>query len=325
MNLIYIRQILTLLLIVYCATIFSQEEIPKKKLADVDFNGLMQLGWKYNGQPDVLPNNEFIARRLRLGVKVNYHYNLETQLEVDLTDDDILKDAKIIFGADSDFQITLGKHKMPFSRERLTSVKKLFFTDRAKTISEMDDLNYAGRDFGLSAKYYYDFNDDASANFSVSIFNGNGGNLSGDNNNSKTFVERIEFDSDDDFEIGLSAAHKNDSLTANYISATGIDFKFEENDFTFLAEMAFAKKENGKVPGGYFFTLNYKPDDWHASVRIERFFKDLKNGIDKTVIASLSLVSEVHKDIKYSFEVSGIDEENAKIYFEYFITAEFAF
>lgn len=320
-----LNKILILLFFACTTGVFSQEEIPKKKLPDVDFSGFMQLGWKYNGEPEAFPNNEFIARRLRLGVKANYRYNLETQLEVDLADNDILKDAKIIFGADSDFQLTLGKHKMPFSRERLTSVKKLFFTDRAKTISEMDELNYSGRDFGLSAKYYYDFNDDLSANFSASIFNGNGGILSGDNNNSKTFVERIEFDSDDDFEIGFSAAHKNDSLTANYISATGIDFKFELNDWIFLAEAAFAKKENGKSPGGYFFTLDYKPDDWRASFRLERYFKDFKTGIDKTGIATLSLASEAHKNIKYSFEVSGIDEENAKIYFEYFIAAEFAF
>lgn len=318
------RNFLILLLFIFSANIFSQEEIPKKKFPDVDFSGFMQIGWKYNGEADALSNNEFIARRLRLGVEAKYAHYFKTEFEVDLTDEDILKDAKIIFGTDSDFQMTLGKHKMPFSRERLTSVKKLFFTDRTKIISEIDELNYAGRDFGLSAEYDHDFNDDFDAKITASIFNGNGGKIKGDNNNSKTFAERIELDFGA-LEFGFSASHKNDSLTAKYISATGIDFRFKENDWTLLAEFASAKKENGKIPGGYFFTIDYKPAEWSASIRFEQFFKDFKNGIDKINIASLSFASEALKNIKYSLELSGIDEENNKLYLEIFVVAEFSF
>ncbi len=299
------------------------EAIPKPKYPDTDFSSLLQLGWKYSSEKNNLSNNEFIARRLRLGVETKLSSYINSEVEIDLTDDDILKDAKVIL-KNSDFRLTIGKHKIPFSQERLTSVKKLFFTDRAKTISEIDELNYAGRDFGLSSEYSFSPTKKFEAKIIAGMFNGNGGRITGDNNNSKTFAERIELDYNN-FKVGLNASHKNDSLTAKYISANGFDFRFKEEEWIFLGEFAYAKKENGKLPGGYFLTLNYQPDDWSASLRFENYYKNINDTVERTNIIGVALESEVFKYIKYSIELSRVDEKNIGSYFEFMILTHVSF
>jgi hypothetical protein len=268
----------------------SGKQIPeeRQKYPDIKIKGMVQPVWNYDFRAGQLPNNEFVLKRTRAGVEVNITKYLNAEIEVDLTDSELIKDAKFDFEINRFVKLSAGKRKIPFSRERLTSVKKLIFVDRSKIVKEIEDIGYAGRDIGANLDWLFYTSRTLEVEFSAGVYNGTAGSLEGDLNNSKNFAQRLEINYQKDFSIGLNSSQRLDSITAKYFVANGVDFFVKPIKQLYIdGEALIGKRQNGKLTGGGYLTAEYEIGDFLIGFRFEKYFKDINTNIEsRDVITS---------------------------------------
>lgn len=323
----YIRIYFIILSTTFSISLLNGQDIEDsssgKKYPQFKFGGLIQSEWSYDFRSDQIPNNEFLLARTRVGVKAKISENLSIEIEADLSDDELIKDAKFEYEFNQYISITAGKHKMPFSMERLTSVGKLIFIDRSKTVREIEDLKYSGRDIGLSLHgLLFDFNR-IELEYSVGVFNGTAGDLKGDYNNSKSFAQRLVLNFQKYFSLGFNSSQKLDSVTAKYFVANGVDFIFKPiKNLYFDGEGLIGKKPNGELTGGAYVTAEYEFGDFKIGARFEKYFKDIHDNENSCQLISSKLEWKPKKNIRVQTNLVNIREFDVPSYNEFFISTQ---
>jgi len=243
-------------------------------------SGFVQPIYKVETSNNKIPANEFLINRFRLGISGKYSDWTEAEIEIDPLDKNLVKDAFINFAPFQNISLSIGRQKIPFSRERLTSFKNIQYFERPKFVKEFDGLAYAGRDIGLVANFNTKI-EKINVNLSAGIFNGNKGDLNGDYNNSKTFAQRLEI-KHRDFSFGFNSAQKFDSLSSKYFVANGFDFEIEViKNLKLSSEFLIGKKNSNTLTGGEFIALEYALNDFLFGTRFSQYFSNInKNAIN---------------------------------------------
>lgn len=271
--------------------------------------GFLQPIYLINFSDQNKPNNEFKLNRVRLGIEGKISDFITGEVEIDPTESvELIKDAKIEISLLNDLAITIGRHKIPFSLERLTSVKNLPYIERTKIVKELEQLGYAGRDLGLTAIYKIKQN---SIDFKIStgVFNGNQGNPSGDLNNSKTFAERLEISHSKDFSIGINSAQRVDSISAKYFVANGVDLRLKIlKDLFFHSEMLYGKKDAEKTIAGFYSGIEFSLKDFIFGARFSQYYKDINKQASNFVEAKI----DWNPVKKFRLQINWLSEEIRK-------------
>lgn len=237
--------------------------------------GFVQPIYRLRLSNNQFPNNEFLINRFRFGAKSKLNDWINAEIEIDPLDKNFIKDAKIDFDLNQKISLSFGRQKMPFSRERLTSVKDIQYIERSKVVKEFDDLAFAGRDIGLIVSYDTKI-ERIKVNLSAGIFNGNKGDLNGDNNNSKTYAQRLEINYKK-ISFGINSTQKFDSLTSKYFVANGFDFEIEiVNNLSLSSEFLLGRKNSNTLTGGEYFSIEYKVSEFIFGIRFSQYFSNLK-------------------------------------------------
>lgn len=258
--------------LIIVVSLFAQKEA----LKTTSVFGFFQPLYQMNLSNSSIPNNEFKLNRIRVGIENRFSNWLKGEIELDPLEQVIIKDAIIELKVLDELEISFGRQKIPFSFERLTSVKSIPFFERSKIVKELDQLGYCGRDVGVQVSYIKNF-DNIKFNLIAGVFNGNSGIPSGDNNNSKSFGERLEISSGKSIRIGINSSQKIDSISAKYFVANGFDFSVKVlKNITLTSEFLYGKKNSQTTIGGYYTLLEYNLDDFTFGIRFNQYFKDVK-------------------------------------------------
>lgn len=289
----------------FIITLFFIYQLNAQKLVKVNptVSGLVQPIYQIELSNNKISDNEFLVKRFRFEISSKFSDWTKTEIEIDPLDKGLVKDAFIKFELFQTLNLTIGRQKIPFSKERLTSVKNIQYFERTKVVKEFDNFAYAGRDIGLIAESKTKIKK-FNVNFSAGIFNGNKGDLNGDYNNSKTFAQRLELNHKN-FTFGINSAQKFDSLSSKYFVANGLDFEIEViKNLTFSTEFLLGRKNSNKLLGGEYFALGYALNDFLFGVRFSQYFSDIKKSAtnyfeakfdykpDKTIRISINWLGE---------------------------------
>ncbi|MGB9663358.1 MAG: porin [Ignavibacteria bacterium] len=263
---------ITLFTFLISAQIFAQ----KIGNTNTTLEGFVQPIYKLQLSNNKFTHNEFLINRFRLGAKSKINDRFDAVIEIDPLDQNLLvKDAKIGFNLNQNFTLYFGRQKIPFSRERLISVKNIQYFERTKVVKEFNDLAFAGRDIGLLASFYTKI-EKIKVNLTAGIFNGNKGDLDGDYNNSKTYAQRLEINYKN-LSFGINSTQKFDSLTSKYFVANGFDFEIDLIDnLSFSSEILLGRKDSSTMTGGEYFSIEYKINDFVFGTRFSQYFSNIK-------------------------------------------------
>ncbi len=262
--------LISFIIVIAFTNIYAQNEKSFKTF------GLLQPVYRFNLSSSTHPNNEFYLNRVRLGIESKVLNSSKAELELDPLDPLLVKDASIKFNLSKNFDLKIGKFKKPFSLERLTSVKDLPFLERTKIVRELDDLDYCGRDIGIQVAYSANSNL-IDLKILAGVFNGNTRSLKGDNNNSKSFAQRLELSSGKIFSVGINSSQKFDSLSGEYITANGFDFVIKATkNLTFASEFLIGKKNSSTSLAGFYSLIEYEISDLTLGIRFSQYYKDIK-------------------------------------------------
>lgn len=286
--------------------IYSQDETENKK----ELFGLIQPAFVYYFEPNKIPNNEFKLYRTRMGFISKISQSISGQIEIDPIDPQIIKDAKIKISPSKFFSIVFGRQKIPFSLERMTSVKDLIFIDRAKIVKEMDDLGYCGRDLGIILSTDFSLSS-YTFNFNFGVFNGTQNLNSGDNNNSKTFAQRLTIRKSKNFSFGINSTQRFDSASSIYFVGNGFDLSYSPwKNFTITSEVLYGRKTSTSLIGGTYLGFYYKFGELNFGLRYSKYYKNIDLKGENYIQSKIDW--QLNKKFKFIFnyELSYINLKN---------------
>lgn len=270
--------------------------------------GFLQPLYQVNLTNNIIPNNEFKINRVRLGIVRKFSDWLESEIELDPLDKILIKDAVIKINALNEIEISIGRQKMPFSYERLTPVKNIPFIERSKIVKELDQLGYCGRDVGVQFAITKKMID-LDFSLMAGIFNGNAGLPDGDNNNSKSFTERIEISKGKFFKAGFNSSQRADSISAKYFIANGFDFSIRlMKEIKITSEILYGKKNSQTSIGGFYSMAEYEVNDFLFGLRFSQYYKDVKKSATNFYEAKIDF--QLLKTLKVQFNFIG-EEKNS--------------
>lgn len=204
---------------------------------------------------------------------------------------------------------------MPFLLKYLASIKDLIFIDKAKIVKEMDDLGYCGRDLNDSfLTNFYISNINIELNFG--IFNGNKNFSTEDNNNSKTFVQRLTIKKYKNFTFGINSSQKVDSISTNFFIGNGIDLSYTPwKNFTITSEILYGRKSSKSLIGGAYLGFDYKIKKFNLGLRYSKYYKNLELSGEDFVQSKIDWHLNKKFKLIFNYEVSHstIQKFNSKL------------
>lgn len=159
--------------------------------------GLVQT--EYEGFAQKTVNNTFLLHRARLDVKgdITSDWSYEIYTEFAGANPKLL-DAYTTYKVADYLKFSAGQFKIPFSLENLYSDSQLEFIDRAQVVNALaarsSDVigNQNGRDIGFQVSgAFAKVNGAYLFDYSLGVFNGNGYDVTTDNNNHKDLAGRL--------------------------------------------------------------------------------------------------------------------------------------
>jgi len=209
--------------------------------------------------------NGISLENMRFALSGNLDQKWHYQVQVNFVNVPLLLDANLSYKINQSVGVKIGRFKTPFSKEYLTSAAAIDFVNRSQVITQLAP----GRQLGLQLAGSF-FN--SMLHYQVGMFNGNQGNVSGNNNNAFLYTGRISFmknnaDSHMGVEIGLNAAISQDRdllVLSTHFSGErrliGGDIRAQFGSLLMAGEYVHADLD-GITPGGYYGTLGWALDN----------------------------------------------------------------
>jgi hypothetical protein len=176
-------------------------------------SGLLNMRYQYSDEDK--SSNSFDIRRVRLYLKGEITPSIKYRVTTELTNKPKILDAYLNWHLTDVFNIKAGEFDIPFSLENPYSTYALEMIENSTVITKLsgyDDvagISANGRDIGVSCHGKFLLIENYNMfEYSMGFFNGNGINVS-DNNNSKDFAGTLSIRPLED--ITLSASHYNGS------------------------------------------------------------------------------------------------------------------
>ncbi|MCA9735589.1 hypothetical protein KC799_25860, partial [candidate division KSB1 bacterium] len=243
--------------VLFTATAVNAQEIELSNAKSWEVSGKVQL--QHEADTKAKTNDDktmqgFRIRRARLQVKAKLTKQINTELQIDVRDNNPeLKDAIGELELAGDTYLRFGQFKVPLWREELRSSSKLMLIERSDAAEFLVDNYLSSRHIG--AEFGGEIGD--VVEFAVNYSNGSGqgeredagANKSNDVNNGKLIVGRINLDFNKNIEVGVSAARnelgrkigQNDNTGP--VSVVAPDFKLsadirEKMEVTFEGNLA---------------------------------------------------------------------------------------
>lgn len=194
------RFMIGMMLLAFPLCIKAQE--PEKQIDRTPkISGFVQGHYQLDADKDfTLKSNTLRMRRVRMSVDGNLSQNVSYKIQGDWVCSPILVDAYIKIKACPEFAVQVGQFKTPFTLESPINPVNLEIFDYGETVKALsgyDDVcgvGKQGRDIGVMATgslFKLDDKDFSLIDYSFGVFNGNGINIT-DNNNRKDIVGRLE-------------------------------------------------------------------------------------------------------------------------------------
>lgn len=219
--------------------VWGEENVVSEK-SKVIFSGRLHAQFHTSNVKAVPSNSSFFVRRARLTAEYeNMPGTLAAEVQYDLGEGDAdLKSGLVDLRLSPRFNIMLGQYKKPFSLWEQTSSRKIAVIERANSIMGSkgkssnhlleDDGLYAGRDIGAMLHGEAD-----KVEYYLGVFNGNGSNTEGDDDDGKLVVGRIVINSLKDLAFGASVARRAVSSYADPVRQVTASANFEAFEFDF--------------------------------------------------------------------------------------------
>ena len=217
--------------------------------------------------------NGFSLANARLSVRGTLDHGFSYVVQAGFTSDPVILDARISYAFSPAFIIDAGMFKAPFSAELLISTPSIDFVNRSQVVSTLAP----GRQVGVGFRGQ---TPSGVLRYRAGIFNGNGRQLSGNDNNAFLYAARlvvVPMLTSGNIEIGGSIAYSEDDLPA--FSGTrllvGGDFRWTYQRLLLSGEAIYADVdfENGsqRQPFGYQATVGYmiRPDRHQVLTRLD--------------------------------------------------------
>ena len=263
-------------------------------------SGYVQVQWIDDFRSGAYPTYTFELRRLRLRFQ---YVPSDIGACVELACDGLeptVEDAYIQYQVMTELRFVAGLHKMPFSREELTSGSKLLMIEHALTTDTFGDYGYLGHDIGLAVE------GDLlrqRLGYAVGVYNGNGGRLSRDRNNAKQFCERLTYQATKGLSLGVSGTQRNDSLTGTPVSAYGVDGEWKKSRWTVEGEVLAGTASPGTRMAGAWLAGTCRLGRVEMGVRLERLYPDLSETGESETQATLAGTWYPHRRVQIKANV----------------------
>jgi hypothetical protein len=224
-------------------------------------------------------NNGFSLGAARLRVQGELDFGFGYFFQTEFTSGNPLLDARVSYRYSRGLIIDAGLFKTPFSAEFLIPAPAIDFVNRSRVVSSLAP----GRDVGIALR-----GRTASGQlfYSVGVFNGNGRQgIGGNDNNALLTAGRLAFSpalEGASLEFGGNAAYSNDPTRERTL--LGVDFRFTQERILVSGEALFAAFDPDlgpdRDPRGYHATFGYMlvPERHQILFRLENFIPD--NGSD---------------------------------------------
>jgi hypothetical protein len=287
--------------------------------------GYIHTLWDYDFSEDAIPNNEFQIRRAQVKFKNSISTNIFTTLEIGFEENQFApKDVYLEYKANSLFNLLIGQHKMPFSREELRSTSELLVVDRGEVNDIFGDYGYLGRDIGISLNGGI-FKNKFPIDYTFGVFNGNGYKVGGDNNSAKDFAERIILTPIKDLSIGMNFAQKNDSISGEVIMASGGDFSYQKGRFTFEGEILYGGIDTANTMLGYYLIGLCKIACVEPVIKFERVTPDSRETDDYLNVITYGVNWYLHKKARIQANLVTNSPSKEESYNKFLIQAQVNF
>lgn len=239
--------------------------------------GYVQVQYKYNFRDYAVPNNEFQIRRGR--IKFNYRITDKflTDIEIDCGRGSLtVKDLYLEYEMNRYLNLIVGQQKMPISLEQLHPASKLLVIDRGEMNDVFNDYGYIGRDIGITIKGDI-LSRSSPLSYAFGVFNGNGYRVSGDNDNTKQFVQRLVFGPIGNVTIGINSTQRADSVTRDAMIAYGGDISYTKSGVTVEGEVLSGNTESNVSMLGFYLIGAYRVGSLEPALKFERLYPDSDN------------------------------------------------
>ncbi|OGR10251.1 MAG: hypothetical protein A2341_22090 [Deltaproteobacteria bacterium RIFOXYB12_FULL_58_9] len=245
---------------------------------------------------DTEPYHQLVVKRARLAVDLYPTPWLRAQVDVDVSELSVLKDAWVEVEPSAWLKLRAGQLKKPFSRVEATSSRQLPLCERGIVnhhIIDDNNLEFGGRDLGIVANGRF-----GDLRISGGVFNGNG--LFQENDSGKDFVVRPTYEFGKFLEVGASGTVKMRSDEADpAYSAGGFDARVRLGPMEAVLEGLWAQdgRDRSDVLGviGYV-QLRYRVSD---AVRLRPIVKAefLNEGLGKEDNVAMAYMAGVNLHI----------------------------
>ncbi len=194
---------------------------------------LIQAGGTF-GETDRPQNNGFWLGNARLKISGKLDQGFDYKMQTDFRRSASILDAQVGYQINPNARIQAGSFKAPFSAETLISSSSTDFINRSTVTSALAP----SRQIGVSGRLQH-----GTGNFGVEagVFNGNGRNFSGNDNNKFLWTSRVELTpevNNGTIEVGGNVAYSddgNDSFDLTRFLA-GADVRYETSQVLLSAE-----------------------------------------------------------------------------------------
>lgn len=288
-------------------------------------SGYVQVQYKYNLREDAVPNNEFQIRRGRLKFRYMITDKILTSIEIDCGRGSLtIKDIYLEYEMNRFLNVVVGQYKMPISLEQLHSARRLLVIDRGEVNDIFNDHGYLGRDIGISIQGEI-LKKNSRLNYALGVFNGNGYRVSGDNDNTKQFVQRIAFGPVGNVSIGINSTQRADSITQDAMIAYGGDICYKKGGVTVEGEVLSGDTESGTTMLGFYTIGAYRIGCFEPAVKLERLYPDSGDTDDYLSIFTYNVGWYFHRNVRLQANLITNVPQDQESYYLFVIQAQAKF
>jgi hypothetical protein len=288
-------------------------------------SGYVQVQYKYNFLEDAVPNNEFQIRRGRIKFRYMITDKILTSIEIDCGRGSLTpKDIYVEYELNHFLNFVIGQHKMPISLGQLHSARRLLVIDRGEVNDVFKDYGYLGRDIGISIQGEI-LKRNSPLRYAFGVFNGNGYQVAGDNDNTKQFVQRLTFGPVGNISIGINSTQRADSVTQDVMIAYGGDICYKKGALSIEGEILSGDTESGATMVGFYTIAAYRIGCFEPAIKVERLYLDSDDTSNYLTIYTCNAGLYFHRNMRLQANLIAHVPQDQKSYCLFVIQAQASF